>query len=96
MLIIVEIQCDPSKLCGTFNLLGYDGFIATEVDGFARGIVVVWKEDCLKVELKLKKFQFIHLHLCYSNGINWFFTPIHVSSNEDNRRVLWEDLKTII
>jgi hypothetical protein len=95
MLVIVEIRCDPNKLRRTFSLLGYDGFIATNVEGFSGGIVVVWKEECMKVELQFKKFQFIHLQVCYLNGINWFFTPIYASPNDDNRRVLWEDLKNI-
>jgi hypothetical protein len=94
-LVIVEIRCDPNRLRRTFTLLGFDGFIATEVEGFAGGIVVVWKEDYLKVELQCKKFQFIHLQMCYSNGINWFFSPIYASPNEDNRGALWEDLKSI-
>jgi hypothetical protein len=50
-----------------------------------RGFQVVWKEECMKVELQFKKFQFIHA----------YFTPIYASPNDDNRRVLWEDLKNI-
>jgi hypothetical protein len=95
MLVIVETRCDPTKLCRTFNLLGYDGFIATEVDGFAGGIVVVSKENYMKVELQCKKFQFIHLKVCYPNGVHWFFTPIYASPNEANRSMLWDDLKGI-
>ncbi|GAU43826.1 hypothetical protein TSUD_399190 [Trifolium subterraneum] len=37
LLVIVETRCEPSKLCRTFKLLGYDGFLATEVNGYAGG-----------------------------------------------------------
>jgi hypothetical protein len=38
MLVIVEIRCDSNKLQRTFSLLGYDGFIATNVEGFSGGL----------------------------------------------------------
>ncbi|MCI33632.1 hypothetical protein A2U01_0054849, partial [Trifolium medium] len=41
------------------------------------------------------KYQFIHLQVQLTNGGAWFFTPIYASPNEENRRVLWEDLLAI-
>jgi hypothetical protein len=55
MLVIMETRCNPDKLKRTFNLLGYDGFIATENSGFSGGIVAVWKVDCFIVNLEIKK-----------------------------------------
>jgi hypothetical protein len=95
MLVIVETRCDPNKLCRTFDLLGYDGFSATEVNGYAGGIVVAWKEDHINVDICKKKIQFMHLRVHYPNGRYWFFTPIYASPNEENRRILWDDLKHI-
>jgi hypothetical protein len=43
MLVIMETRCNPDKLKKTFNLMGYDGFLATENSGFAGGIIVAWK-----------------------------------------------------
>jgi exonuclease III len=45
ILVIVETRCNTSKLKSTFNLLGYDGFEASEGQGYAGGIVVAWEEN---------------------------------------------------
>ncbi|PNX88081.1 hypothetical protein L195_g044181, partial [Trifolium pratense] len=95
MLVIVETRCDPKKLSRTFKLLGYDDFIATEVNGYAGGIVVAWKRDFITTVLCSKKFQYIHMKVNYAGGKEWYFTAIYASPNEENRRMLWEDLKYI-
>ncbi|GAU32701.1 hypothetical protein TSUD_145750 [Trifolium subterraneum] len=95
MLIIVETRCDPKKLCCTFKLLGYDEMLTTENRGYTGGIVVAWKKENINVTLTSKKFQFMHLKVQFPNGRDWYFTPVYASPNEENRRVLWEDLKNI-
>lgn len=45
ILVIMETVCDPNKLNKTFQLLGFDGWHFTDVRGYARGFVVVWRED---------------------------------------------------
>jgi hypothetical protein len=79
MLVIVETRCDPNKLKSTFQSLGYDNLVATEVQGFAGGIVVVWKEEYMTVHVCIKKFQYIQLQVQYKNENSWFFTPIYAS-----------------
>ncbi|WJX55720.1 hypothetical protein P8452_41455 [Trifolium repens] len=95
MLVIVETRCDPMKLCRTFKLLGYDELLATENRGYAGGIAVAWKKDNINVTLCSKKLQFMHLKVHLTGGRDWYFTAVYASPNEDNRRVLWEDLKNI-
>jgi hypothetical protein len=95
MVVIVETRCDPNKLRRTFKLLGYDEFTATEVQGYAGGIVVAWKKDYIMVDVCNKSFQYMHLKVKYPNGGWWFFTPIYASPIEDKRRLLWEDLTAI-
>jgi hypothetical protein len=56
------------------------------VHGYAGGIVVVWKKELISVSLNNKKFQFILMR-------EWFFTAIYASPNEENGRLLSEDLK---
>ncbi|GAU43241.1 hypothetical protein TSUD_241320 [Trifolium subterraneum] len=68
MVVIMETRCDPNKLKRTFNLLGFDGFIATDSSGFAGGIITAWKEDCISVTLENKKFQYMHLRVKMTNG----------------------------
>jgi hypothetical protein len=75
--------------------LGFDGFLASEVHGYAGGIVVGWKSSSMQVTSIQCKFQYMLLKVHFINGKNWYFSPIYASPNEDNRRVLWEDHKNI-
>lgn len=95
MIVIVEMRCEPAKLRKTCQLLGFNGFIASDVNGYSGGIVLAWKEDFFSVDLHIKKFQFLHLKVRNANGKEWFFTPVYASPNEENRRIMWEDLKRI-
>jgi hypothetical protein len=92
LLVIVETRCDPSSLERTFKLLGYDGLAASEIHGYAGGIAVAWQKDNISVDICIKKFQFIHLKVQYHSGEQWFFTAVYASPNEENRKLLWEDL----
>lgn len=76
-------------------MLGFNGFLASDVSGYSGGIVVAWKEEVFNVDLCIKKFQFLHLIVRNANGKEWFFTPVYASPNEENRRIMWKDLKRI-
>jgi hypothetical protein len=95
MLVILELRCDPNKLRRSCKLLGYEEFIATEVEGYAGGILVAWKKDDLTVDVCIKNFQYIHLRVKYPNGDWWFFTPIYASPIETKRNTLWNDMKQL-
>jgi hypothetical protein len=95
MLVILETRCDPQKLRQTFLLLGFDGFLASEVRGYAGGIVVGWKTQSMQVISNQCNFQYMLLKVHFKNGKEWYFSPLYASPNEDNRKLLWEDLKNI-
>jgi hypothetical protein len=75
--------------------LGYDGFLSTDNAGFAGGIIVAWKLDLITVQLEEKKFQYMHMRASYPSGRDWFFTAVYASPQEDNRRMMWQDMKNI-
>jgi hypothetical protein len=95
MLVILETRCDPNKLRCSFNLLGFDEFSATEVQGYAGGIACAWKSDDIYVDVCEKNFQYMHLKVRYPNDGWWFFTPVYASPNENARHALWEELKRL-
>ena len=72
--------------------MGFDGFIATELNGYAGGIFVVLKEDIMTITMIHMKFQFMHFKAQYQKGITWYFSPVYASPNYENRRILWENL----
>lgn len=39
MLVITETRCHPTRLRKALTLLGYDGFLASNNEGFVGGIV---------------------------------------------------------
>lgn len=92
ILVILETRIDPLKIKRTFALLGFEGFISSEVRGFARGIVVVWKENYANISLISKGFQHIHLKVDSQIDGEWFFTLIYASPNDDTRSELWDEL----
>jgi hypothetical protein len=95
MIVILETRCDPEKLRKTFHLLGFDGFLATKVIGYAGGIVVGWKNNIMQVVDVQLKFQHMLLKVHFINGKVWYFSPIYASPIEANRKLLWDDLKSI-
>lgn len=62
---------------------------------YAGGISFGWKSDMMDVNVIQKHFQFMHVKISFKGGGEWFFTPVYASPNEDNRRVLWEELQNI-
>jgi hypothetical protein len=95
MLVILETRCNPDKLRKTFQLLGFDGFLAAQVIGYAGGIVVGWRKEDMTVENIQLKFQHMLLKVKFNNGKNWLFSPVYASPNEENRKLLWDDLRLI-
>jgi hypothetical protein len=95
IIVIMEIRTDPYKLRRSFELLGCDGFVGTEVRGYAGGIVVGWNSNEVNIQVMENNFQFLHLNVKYGDDREWFFTPIYASPHEDSRRFMWDDLKRI-
>ncbi|WJX47132.1 hypothetical protein P8452_33857 [Trifolium repens] len=95
MLVLMELRCDPNKLRRSCQLLGYDEFVATDVEGYAGGILVAWKKDYFTVDVCIKSIQYIHLRVKYPNRDWWFFTSIYASPIETKRNILWNDLKSL-
>lgn len=95
VVVVMETRVDPLKLQRTFGLLGFDGFLSTDVQGYAGGIVVVWKTAQLHITLLRREFQFLHLRVNMGNMAEWFFTPIYASPNEEARRGLRADLRRL-
>lgn len=96
VLVIMEPRVDPDRLWQTFRLLGFDGFLASEVRGYSGGIILGWKTNALRVSLLVRNFQFLHFRI---GGVGpsalFFFTAVYASPAEENRSQLWNDLRQI-
>lgn len=95
ILVIMETRTDAVKLQQTFEILGFDGFLFSEVRGYSGGIIVAWRSDRVAVSLLVKDFQFLNLQVQVHQAQHWFFTAVYASPVEDNRRELWNALSGI-
>lgn len=95
ILVIMETRTDAVKLQQTFEILGFDGFLFSEVRGYSGGIIVAWRSARVAVSLLVKDFQFLNLQVQVHQAQHWFFTAVYASPVEDNRRELWNALSGI-
>ncbi|XP_058733373.1 uncharacterized protein LOC131604980 [Vicia villosa] len=95
MLVIMETRCHPDRVKKYFIQLRYHGFLASNNEGFAGGICVGWKKDCMQVHVEITNFQFLHLQVQYDKSLNWCFTSIYASPNEESMRRMWNELGNI-
>ena len=63
MIVIVETRCEPAKLERAFQRPGFNGFLTTDNQGYAGGVIVDWIEEVMKVTLITKKIQFMHIYV---------------------------------
>lgn len=91
--VVIEMRCDPSKLCKSLKKLGFHDNVFMENNCFSGGIVVSWKKNHFKVQLYHKSSQFIHVKMQEYSANEWLFTTIYASPNESRRKTLWDDLK---
>lgn len=91
----METRVDPNKLKRTFQLLGFDGFCCSNVNGFAGGIVVAWKTEVVQLVVVNITFQFIQLKVSYVGEPEWYLTALYASPNDEMRQQMWDDLVVI-
>lgn len=95
IVVVMETRVDPSRLRRSFQILGFDGFSYSNVQGYAGGIIAAWKKDRVRVQVVQRHFQFLHLQVQAGDGVDWFFTPVYASPSEELRRDLWQQLHDI-
>ncbi|CAK8572330.1 unnamed protein product [Lathyrus sativus] len=93
--IVLETRCDPNKIHKSIQMLGFDGYMVMENQGFVGGIGVAWKKVYISMEVCEKDDQFIHLFIQNQAGKKWHFTAIYASPSEARRIALWSCLKRI-
>ncbi|XP_058725546.1 uncharacterized protein LOC131596825 [Vicia villosa] len=93
--VLMETRCDPTKLYKPMKKLGFSQFFSVENEGYAGGIVVACRDETLKVTWCAQKEQWIHLNIQNANGVDWRFTLVYASPNDQRRVRMWEELSHI-
>ncbi|KAG5568296.1 hypothetical protein H5410_064684, partial [Solanum commersonii] len=91
MLVLLETKMtDHSKL---IEDLGFNSHTQSAVEGFSGGIVIMWKEDNIKLDNISVMSQGIHAMVKVSTKPNsWLFSAIYASSDYRKCISLWENL----
>ena len=76
--------------------LPFDGFITTNTIGYVGGLWVLWKIDDVEVLPLSSTEQEIHANIkVRSFNFTWLISAIYASPRIVERRILWENLKTV-
>ncbi|XP_061354076.1 uncharacterized protein LOC133298753 [Gastrolobium bilobum] len=92
---ILEPRVSGNKALNIIRRLGFSNFIISDAIGYSGGIWVVWDPGDVNVTLIRKQNQFIHVWVEFPGKAGFFWTAVYASPQEENRRLLWEELKHI-
>lgn len=76
-------------------MLKFDAHIQYPAEGLSRGIVVMWKEDLLKMDnIISQKGIHVRIKVC-PKSYTWIFSTIYASPDLEKRKTLWDKLKPL-
>lgn len=91
LLVLLETKMTEHK--HLTEALKFDSQIQSAANGLSGGIVIMWKEDTLKLDNVYVTPQGIHVMVkVLPNFKVWFFSAIYASPDFNTRTQLWEDL----
>ena len=76
------------------KVLGFDRSHRIKVEGFSRGIWILWKE-VVGISILRNDMQFVHMVISSPNRNSFLFTAIYGSPNFRGRQVLWSNLRSL-
>ncbi|XP_028808404.1 uncharacterized protein LOC114762973 [Neltuma alba] len=92
LIALLEPRISGVKADRVIKKLNYPNLHRVEAEGFSGGIWLMWS-DQIKVHVLLNHKQFIHTHICSTNGESpYLFTTVYGNPKPTMRETLWEDL----
>ena len=95
VVILLETRCSGEAIPHIIRRMNFKNFIIEEAHGFAGGIWIMWNRDDISINVLKKHQQFIHAEIAISNNDPWFLTAVYACPQENGRKELWQELKTI-
>lgn len=87
MVVLLEIKMSEHK--HLTNALHFDAQLQSIAEGLSAGIVIMWKEDLLKLESISITKQGIHVLIKVCPNLNpWIFSAIYASPDLETRKTL--------
>ncbi|KAL2898046.1 putative RNA-directed DNA polymerase from transposon X-element [Bienertia sinuspersici] len=94
VLALVETHMGGDHAVRMASILGYNGHVRVDAQGFSGGIWVYWNKNIVTVEPIRQHEQYIIMEIARVGEIPWYFTAVYASPNPSKRQELWRDLKT--
>ena len=96
ILVVTETRVGGDRASKIIEGLPFDGSITMETIGYAGGLWILWKSDEMEVLPLSSIEQEIHAMVkVHSSNLTWLMTAIYASPRLAERRILWENLKTV-
>lgn len=95
IMVIVELKLSGRLANVQIGRLGFSGHHWVKVEGFNRGIWLLWHPHFVGVTVMSKHFQCLNVHLSLWNGKSWYFLAVYGSQDDAIRSLLWQGLNQI-
>ena len=94
--MVTETRVGGDRATKIFEGLPFDGSITTDIIGYVGGLWILWKSEEVEILPLSSTKQEIHVtvKVCSSN-LTWLLSTIYASLRLAERRILWENLKTV-
>lgn len=89
ILILLETRVQSSNVVDILNRSYLSSFLASEANGFAGGIWILWNSSVVNVELISMDDQFINVIIDNFITERWILTAVYASPKLAFRRSLW-------
>ena len=96
IMVVMETRVGGDRATRIIEDLPFDGSIAIDTTDYAGGLWLLWKKEDVDVKLLSATEQEIHAFVkVRSSDLTWLIYAIYASPRSAERRILWENLKTV-
>ena len=94
--VVTKTRVGGDRASKIIERLPFDRYITTNTIGYSGGLWILWKLDEVEVLPLSSIEQEIHATVkVHSSNLTWLLSAIYASPRLAERRILWENLKTV-
>ena len=94
--VVTETRVGGDRAAKIIDGLPFDGSITTDTISYAGGLWILWKSEEVEILPLSSTEQEIHAIVkVRSSDISWLLSAIYASPRLAERRILWDNLKTV-
>ena len=94
--VVIETRVGGDRAAKIIDGLPFDGSITNDTIGYVRGLWILQKSEEVEILPLSSTKQEIHATVkVRSSNISWLLSAIYASPRLAERRILWDNLKTM-